>query len=241
MTSPNIMTAEMPAENQNPLAATGEAFHSFAGRISNGLRSGYEAIREVPGNIKTYAAIGASAVTLFTLANAESAVANPDPFAGENVPTLLGDTAPQATSGSLEQQCATDILKPGEIIDSVMDDASKVDQSIFIKLQFGAVDPQCNGSFKRVVAIRPQMQDAKHRSHWINESIWNPIYTTKGNEAGIGGELFFNSHGNPKLFYPVGNGVHVRFQERLQEKNLVTGKIAQTEITNHPVKIRGKH
>jgi hypothetical protein len=94
-------------EDQNPLAEANEALQSFTGRIGARFQSGMEAIREIPRNVKTFAALGASALTLFTLANAEKADAQMDPFAAENVPGLAGATTlPGAPETNVRPQLA---------------------------------------------------------------------------------------------------------------------------------------
>ena len=140
-----------------------------------------------------------------------------------------------ASAGGLKDTCAPTIFNKGKILESEMHNPGKNNQDIIINIHVGEVDPQCDGAFKRVVYVRPQIKH-KGQSKWINEDIYTSIYNGDTSAANDIGGVFFSNPGNQpeRLWHP---GSRVRFQEKIQEKNEVTGKIVRTKIYPRRVQV----
>lgn len=73
---------------------------SVAARIGGSIRTGYESIKEIPRSIKTLGAVGTTALALFSASHAETASADPESVANDNVPALEGKILPGAPEAS---------------------------------------------------------------------------------------------------------------------------------------------
>ncbi len=143
--------------------------------------------------------------------------------------------ASSASAGGLKDTCAPTIFNKGKILESEMHNPGKNNQDVIINIHVNEVDPQCDGAFKRVVYVRPQIKHQGQRK-WVNEDIYTPIYNGDTSAANDIGTVSFSNPGqNPnRLWHP---GSRVRFQEKIQEKNEVTGKIARTRVFNRRVQV----
>lgn len=184
----------------------------------------------------------ATSVALTLGAGAETAGIGFDtaPAVAENTPTHAASANTTPANGSLEAECAKSILAQPDILKARLRKPNQVDQSIFIKLHFDAVQPpECNDHYLRKAFLRPQIQDIDHRNRWINEdgSRWAPVYGV-GNQARVGGMYLLNSARQEKLYYKPGSGVKVRFKLKLEDRNKQTGDISHTKITNYPIEVQ---
>ncbi|MGH7484472.1 MAG: hypothetical protein ACREMY_02565, partial [bacterium] len=106
--------------------------------------------------------------------------------------TALGNAPAGKT---LEQKCAEDILKqptvnpPNGVPGTGVYDAGTKRQRFDVGMNFGAVDPACEGHFKRLPYFLPQL--VRH-GHKIKESpYWQQLFTP-GYDPNVGGNFGFS-------------------------------------------------
>lgn len=254
MPNPNQLSAV--AELPSPAGALPGLAARIGSTIGDAIRNGYESLHNgyetARHNPRTYLAIGATA---FAGTQAAELALNTEPADGEGVPALsaepfdadsalvpwaveqhpyMGPGSASASASSLKQQCATDIFKQPQIIHNEMTNPGERYQSFFIQLGFGPVNAACNGRFKRLAYVKPQL---KRHGHIINEyPIWSEFLTEGDtNEASHPGTMFMNSGSVPELYYRKGD--KPRFQLRLQEYSLPAHKIVKTTIRPYLVRI----
>jgi hypothetical protein len=142
------------------------------------------------------------------------------------------------SSMTLAEQCSKEILTPPHVLHADMRLPGKEHQDVFIVIEYGPVSETCNGHFKRLSSVMPQL--VRH-GHTINmDPVWDELLRDGNtNEASPPGEgpgiEWFNSGHKPKLYYRHGD--KVRFQLRLQVLSLASKRITRTVVTTHPVTV----
>jgi hypothetical protein len=113
---------------------------------------------------------------------------------------------------------------------------STENQEISVKIDFEAVDPACDGHFKRLPYFRPQL--VRH-GRTINESpFWLQLFTPgyDPNTAGAPGFGYLQPLVSPKYEYWK-PGDKVRFRLRLRALSLAPRKIVATRLTTYPITV----
>ena len=151
---------------------------------------------------------------------------------------VVGIAARASASESLLEQCSSEILKPPHILHAEMSLPGKEYQDVFIRISYGPVAETCNGHFKRLSSVMPQI--VRHGRVINMDPVWDDLLkkgnTNEGDPPDSGpGIEWFNSHHNPKLYYRKGD--KVRFQLRLQVLSLASKRIIRTVVTTHPVTV----
>jgi hypothetical protein len=145
--------------------------------------------------------------------------------------------ASSASAGSLQEDCAEDILKTPTILPPTgVYHAGKKRQSFDISLELGSVDPACDDHFERLAYFKPQL--VRH-GHKINMSPgFVPLFHPgeDGNAPGNVGFSYVRSLADPAYKY-WRRGDKAQFKLGLRELNVETGKIVGRSLTTHRMKI----